>query len=64
MSGRLIGRWRVLACASGALACGVILGLALERRSWELAVIGVALTMALFGSVAIALSRRDDGEAA
>jgi hypothetical protein len=44
--------------------CGLILGLSLKRGSWGLGVIGVALTTALFGSVAIALSRRDDGEAA
>jgi hypothetical protein len=52
MSSWPIGHWRVLACASGALVCGVILGLALGRGSWGLGVIGVALT------------QRDDGEVA
>jgi hypothetical protein len=55
---------RGVAYMLGALACGLILGLSLEWGSWELGMIGVALTMALFGSVAIALTRRDDEEAA
>jgi hypothetical protein len=47
-------RLRLAAHALGAVACGLVVGLALTRESWELGIIGATLAVGLVVEVLVA----------